>query len=187
MPHNFGPASSEEAIVYGAGRPGHWSPILGADGLPGYSVADVDRWIQFMQEQGIRRVCCLLGDELDAYETPLLDRYAEAFGRERVCHAPIEDFSFCPRGTLQQMILPFLFQTLSVREPVVVHCSAGCGRTGHVLAAWLVAGRGFGFEEAVAAVLAVPRVERNPLEAGSQQELNEVLAWAAETGAAHHG
>jgi protein-tyrosine phosphatase len=44
----------------------------------------------------------------------------------------------------------------------VVHCSGGIGRTGHVLAAWLVAGRGFSRHSAITAV---KRRGRNPYEA----------------------
>ena len=43
-----------------------------------------------------------------------------------------------------------------------MHCAGGRGRTGHVLAAWLVFGRGFSIDEAVAAV---KEMGRNPFEA----------------------
>jgi hypothetical protein len=43
-----------------------------------------------------------------------------------------------------------------------VHCSGGVGRTGHILAAWLVAGRGFTHQEAIATV---QKTGRNPYEA----------------------
>ncbi|MEW6495955.1 MAG: protein phosphatase, partial [Cyanobacteriota bacterium] len=45
---------------------------------------------------------------------------------------------------------------------VVVHCSGGIGRTGHVLAAWLASARGFSNNAAIAAVR---KTGRNPYEA----------------------
>jgi protein-tyrosine phosphatase len=47
-------------------------------------------------------------------------------------------------------------------EKVVVHCGGGVGRTGHVLAAWLVHSRGFSNQ---AAITAVKQAGRNPYEA----------------------
>src|SRR5215510_3559674 len=69
----FGAASPEEMIVYGAQRPGY--PSRNVDG------AHVGDWISFMQQRGIRRVCCLLPTkQLAYYRVDLLDKYCEAFG-----------------------------------------------------------------------------------------------------------
>lgn len=168
MSFNFGPASADEPIVYGAAR-------------PGYSAAEVQRWVAFMKQQGIRRVCCLLGDEIRNYETDLLQEYRLAFGQKRVCHAAIEDFSYCSREQLLHVILPFLFESRRMSEPVVVHCSAGCGRTGHVLAAWLAAARAMPAEAAEDAIL-VQGVYRNANEAGAPGQFEEVMRWATEYG-----
>lgn len=152
---NFNAASRDEICVFGAQRPGHnsSSPI---------SDTEVSKWIEFMQQQGIKRVCCLLEDQLSLYEFDLLANYKHSFGEEAVCWAPIRDFALVDDELLTETILPFLASSVREKEPVVVHCSAGSGRTGHVLAAWLVYGRGMTNELAIKAIMSMGR---NPYEA----------------------
>jgi Dual specificity phosphatase, catalytic domain len=69
---------------------------------------------------------------------------------------------FCTCDFLTQQILPFLADANQKGEKVVVHCYGGSGRTGHVLAAWLVYARGLSNQ---AAVEAVKQTGRNPYEA----------------------
>ncbi len=149
---NFGPAAEDELIVFGARRP---------EGLP----SDVTRWINFMRKQGIQRVVCLLsGDEFGTKViADLLDIYEEEFGDGRVLHAPIKDFGLANRTTIKA-ILKFLAASEHEKEKVVVHCSAGMGRTGHVLACWLVMGRNF---EPIDAIKEVRRMGRSPMESNS--------------------
>ena len=166
----FGAARPEEVIVYGAQRPGY--PSKNVD------LAQVRDWISFMQKSGIRRVCCLLPTKQIAYyRVDLLDEYREAFGESNVCQAEIEDYHLCDHATLERSILPFLVESDRAGTPVVVHCSGGCGRTGHVLAAWLVRHRGLSVEEA----LAIVSTQRNPREAvqrgyATEKELRCLLA-----------
>ncbi|HXG18550.1 MAG TPA: dual specificity protein phosphatase family protein [Methylomirabilota bacterium] len=146
----LGPAAASEPLVFGAQG-------------PAYSSLRIHEWIVYMKEQGIRRVCCLLhGDQLKAYKEDLLAAYGKAFGLENICWAPIPDYHLCDVGLLKERILPFLKEAEEKNEPVVVHCQGGRGRAGHVLAAWLVYGRGLSVDEAVAAVKAMGR---NPHEA----------------------
>ncbi|MBW4650615.1 MAG: dual specificity protein phosphatase family protein [Kastovskya adunca ATA6-11-RM4] len=148
--YKFAAASENESIVFGAAR-------------PGYSNEQVNRWIEFMQEgQDIKRVCCLLPQTQLTRYSDLLGVYRQVYGLERVCWAPIEDFQLAKRDTLIQEILPFLAVANQHSEKVVVHCSGGIGRTGHVLVAWLVSGRGLSNKEAIAAVR---RTGKNPYEA----------------------
>jgi protein-tyrosine phosphatase len=148
-------ASEQETTVFGAQRPGY------------HLLEDVDEntvreCVDFMKVNGIKRVVCLLPQEqLDYYTEPLLYIYEEEFGRENVLWAPVSDYHLCDKKTLAR-ILYFLKEADDKGEKVVVHCSGGSGRTGHVLAAWLVFGRGFSAEEAI---LAVERSGRNPYEA----------------------
>jgi protein-tyrosine phosphatase len=147
--YKFGAASASEPIVFGSAR-------------PGYSNTQVNQWIEFMQSQGIQRVCCLLPEtQLNRY-SDLLDTNREVFGLDRVCWAPIEDFNLATPEMLVGQILPFLEIANQEQEKVVVHCSGGIGRTGHVLAAWLVAGRRLSSQSAIAAI---KQTGRNPYEA----------------------
>ncbi len=147
--YNFAPASKVETTVFGAAK-------------PGYSHEKVIKWIQFMQEQGIKRVCCLLSiKQLTPYDN-LLEKYQHKFAKNNILWAPIEDFHLVHQEMLTQKILPFLLEADQQAEKVVVHCSGGVGRTGHILAAWLVGGRGFSNQAAIAAVR---KTGRNPYEA----------------------
>lgn len=152
--YKFGPARQGEPIVYGAERPGYNGQSVGQ--------TEIQEWIAFMKQNGIRRVCCLLESQLAYYCTDLLAEYRQAFGHENVCHAPIKDYHLCDKQTLEMKILPFLATSDSGKMQVVVHCSGGSGRTGHVLAVWLVRYRGLSAEEALSAVKATGR---NPREA----------------------
>ena len=148
-PYNFAAASEEEAIVFGAAR-------------PGYSQANVSEWLEFMKNQGIQRVCCLLPSAQLAPFSNLLGTYQQEFGTNRVCWSPIADFQLADLERLTQQILPFLKVADQQNERVVVHCAGGIGRTGQVLAAWLVCGRGLTTRSAIATV---KKTGRNPYEA----------------------
>lgn len=147
--YKFAPASENELIVFGAAQ-------------PGYSDEQVNKWIKFMQNQDTKRVCCLLTEFQLIRYTNLLGVYRQIFGIDRVCWAPIYDFQFVKPNTLMRQILPFLVAADQSHEKVVVHCSGGVGRTGHILAAWLVAGRGLSNQTAIAAV---KQTGKNPHEA----------------------
>src|SRR5262249_38043719 len=146
----LGPAAADEPLVFGAQG-------------PAYSSLRISEWLAYMKEQGIRRVCSLLhDDQLRSYKEDLLAGYRREFGPENVCWAPVADYHLCDVGLLKERILPFLKESDSRGEPVVVHCQGGRGRAGHVLAAWLVSGRGFTVEDAIAGV---KEMGRNPHEA----------------------
>ena len=147
--YKFAPACEKEQIVFGAAR-------------PGYTDKNVQDWIEFMKHQNIKRVCCLLDEQQLASYSNLLNTYKQEFGNQLVCWAAIADFHLSDLENLIHKILPFLIEADKENEKVVVHCSGGIGRTGHVLAAWLVSVRGLSNQ---AAINAVKRTGRNPYEA----------------------
>ena len=154
------PAASGEAIVHGAERPGYGSDRVEAPA--------VREWLNHMRAHGIGRVCCLLtSEQLAYYADDLLEVYRQTFGEHNVCWAPVEDYHLCDETTLTGIILPFLFASDRAQQPVVVHCSGGLGRTGHVLAAWLAAGRGFEPQAALDAVIAMKRHPNEAVRAGN--------------------
>ena len=147
--YKFAAAAEDELVVFGAAK-------------PGYGAEEVAGWIDFMRRQKIDRVCCLLPQTQLIGYGDLLGSYGNVFGCDRVCWAPIADFEFADRSILVDRILPFLASASRSGDRVVVHCGGGIGRTGHVLAAWLVSGRGFSNQKAIAAV---KKTGRNPYEA----------------------
>jgi len=164
-------ARPEEAVVFGSPRPGYPSKAVAG--------SVVEDWISAVQRQRIRRVCCLLpSKQLEYYEVDLLAAYRDAFGPSNVCWAEVEDYHLCDHTTVERHILPFLHESDQAATPVLVHCSGGTGRTGHVLAAWLVRHRGLSVDEALAAV---KKMGRNPWEAvqsgyATEKELRCLLA-----------
>lgn len=142
---NFAPASGDDGIIFGAERPGY----------PEKSVSDekVSEWIRFMKSKSIERVVCLLGDEQLCHYTDLLEQYRRGFGTENVMCFSITDYTYPSAELLNERILPALRALKEQRTKTVVHCSAGKGRTGFVLAAYLVNVRGFRIADAVNAIL----------------------------------
>lgn len=171
--HRFAPASPDEDVVYGACCPGWHSA--------GSHEAAIDQWIASMQESGIERVCCLLtGRQLDAHDANI-GRYEAAFGADHVLHAPVTDHRLADLSTLEDDVLPFLTAADEADEPVVVHCLAGIGRTGQVLAAWLVYNRDYGPERAIETVTENGRDPADAVRMGNatEDELHALLGAVA--------
>jgi len=167
----FAPASNSERYIFGSERPGYGSKNV--------SASEIEEWLFFMNGQGIQRVCCLLdGEQLGFYKSsPLLQAYETRYKSTNVLHTLIPDFELCEVDLLVNKIIPFLEDSTTQRNKTVVHCAGGKGRTGHVLAAWLV----YAEEKSPAdAISMVSSLHREPLEAvergnASRDELDRLL------------
>jgi protein-tyrosine phosphatase len=152
---HFGPARSGERTAYGARTP---------DPSP----ASIVEWADFMRAHGVTRVCCLLDAvQLASFPVNLEAEYKRLFGGTCVLMEPIADHHLCSRHALTHNILPFLNDADAGGDRAVIHCWGGNGRTGVVLAAWLVAARGLSPMKAIEAVEATGRLPQEAVLAGN--------------------
>jgi hypothetical protein len=175
--YGFGAPCKEEESVFGAQRPG----------FPGRFVQKqvVDEWITYMKKQGVSKLVCLLSeDELTCYPTltgGLLGIYAAEFGADNVLWAPTPDKRLCSAEAVKGLCY-FLHAAIKQGQKTVVHCSAGIGRTGQALAAWLVYYHNLSERKAIRTV---EELNRSPMEAvfyrkATEAELLNVLGVARE-------
>ncbi len=119
--HRFGPAGPWEPHVYGACSPG-WH----ADAERSAAVRDR---IAVVREHDVHRVCSPLpaGDDPGA---GYLARFRDAFGTDRVHHAPIPDGRVPTAEALSDELLSFLAASRDAGEGVVVTGVAGSAGRG---------------------------------------------------------
>jgi len=110
-------------------------------GMP-YPHGDDLTWVS---EQGVSLVVSLTEASVDPDTV-------EVLGME-LLHLPIEDFH-APTAEQQQAFVREVQLRRDAGETVAVHCLAGLGRTGTMLATWLVA-EGLGADEAIDEVRAL--------------------------------
>ena len=108
-------------------------------------------------EEGVKTLITLTEEALPA-------RWTSAAGLD-VLHIPVSDMGAPSPAQLDEAIKA-IDESLAAKKPVAVHCLGGIGRTGTVLAAYLVH-RGLGAEEAIGEIR---RLRRPSLETVAQEE-----------------
>ena len=139
MPRNF--SWIEDGVIAGMARPTSSSNEL-----------------QELRDDGVQAIVSLT-------VTPILQPLVEEFGFEYL-HLPVIDFS---APTLEQVqdFAAFVERMKQQRKPVVVHCGAGIGRTGTMLACYLVS-QG---TPATEALTKVRRMRPGSVETNDQEQL----------------
>lgn len=135
---------------------------------PGANGGNLERDLQDLRGRGIGAVLTLT-------ETPLANGALEPHGLLGL-HLPVDDFHAPTTGQMLES-LAFIDEARAEGLAVAVHCLAGQGRTGTVLAAYLVRG-GLSASRAIAAVRAVcpGAIEAAPQTAALERWADE-LPW----------
>jgi atypical dual specificity phosphatase len=112
-----------------APKPARFSWLI-KDKLAGCARPETESQLLWLWNEGLRAIVCL------NLERPLKDEQVKNFGFE-YAFIPVKDFS-APKLEDIQKFVKFVDEMLERSYPVVVCCGAGIGRTGTMLAAYLV-------------------------------------------------
>ena len=124
---------------------------------------DLRKDLEFLHDQGIGGIVSLT-------ETPLQQALINEFGFE-YRHLPVVDFT-APSMTQIEEFIRFVGEMKRKKKGIVVHCFAGKGRTGTVLACYLVS-KGRTAKEAVDEIR---KLRPGSIETHSQEEAIEQYA-----------
>ncbi|MDE1766812.1 MAG: dual specificity protein phosphatase family protein [Thaumarchaeota archaeon] len=95
--------------------------------LAGSGMPTTPSEIDWVQKQGVKSIITMT-------EHPLPESWVRGI---KYLHVPTEDFSAPDMAQIDQAV-EFIHERLQNEEPVMVHCAAGIGRTGTILACYLV-------------------------------------------------
>lgn len=132
-----------------------WQERLAGSGHPGCG-GELIAALSALDEAGIKSILSLTEEPLDL---PLLREFGFAY-----MHLPVEDFT-APTQQQVESAVKFIDAGLGRDEGVLVHCRAGIGRTGTILACYLVS-RGL---EPAAAIATVRRSRPGSCEVYTQE------------------
>ena len=140
-----------DGVLAGCSRPGGHDRRGLAAGLRADAALDAD--LAWLRDQGV-------GAVLSLTETPLAEGALERHGLDGL-HLPVDDMR-APTPEQFAVALGFIDRQRALGRRVAVHCLVGQGRTGSILAAYLIRG-GLDAEAALRAVRAVcPGAVENP-------------------------
>ena len=138
------------------GRPDNFSWLI-EDKLAGSAIPTSKKEIEWMQEEGIKSIVTIR-------EEPLEDEWMKDVN---YLHVHSNDMGIPEFSDLVNSV-DFIHQRITNDEPVMVHCLAGLGRTGTILACYLIK-----YEDMTAddAIEKVRRERHGSIQSFSQEEI----------------
>ena len=135
----------DEGYLAGSAFPGLSGPWLQMPASPAQREQTLNENLRWLIKQGVGAILTLTEEPLAAMS---LQRYSLAS-----LHLPIPDQT-APRAADFLAALDFIDAQHSLDRAVLVHCHVGMGRTGSILAAWLIR-QGATAEQAIAHLRAI--------------------------------